>query len=187
LLVTNPFGREIGLDRRNRTHSFAGVGYTEVGGRSVAWILEPVLGPYQVKARATPGSRFNVDVADLQFLGHGTAPLIENFTWTGTLGSSGIAKKEFRVHGTALAPVVTPHASRTTVTPATTVRFTLTGSVIPLGIANVTWQFGDGATAVGRPAVHQYRKAGRYFPTVTVTDAVGVTVTVKMPVIVVKS
>src|SRR5215469_4247197 len=187
LLVTNPFGREIGLDRRNRTHSFAGVGYAEAGGRSIAWILEPVLGPYQVRARATPGSRFNVDVADLQFLGHGTAPLIENFTWTGTTGSSGIAEKVFRVHGTALAPVVTPHASNTTVTPLTAVRFTLTGSVIPLGTAHVLWQFGDGATAVGRPAVHKYQKAGRYLPTVTVTDGAGVTVTVKMPVIVVKS
>src|SRR5260370_2957884 len=90
LLVTNPFGREIGLDRRNRSHSFAGVGYAEVGGRSVAWILEPVVGNYQVRVRARTGSTFSVDVADLQMLGHGSSPLIENLTWKGTLGRRGI-------------------------------------------------------------------------------------------------
>ena len=186
LLVVNPFGRPIGLDGKNQTHAFAGVGYAEVGGTSIAWILEPVLGDYHVSVRAASGSTFGVDVADLQFLGHGSTPLIENFTWQGTLGPTGTATKPFSVRGTALSPVVTPHVSKTRVKPHTQVRFTLTGSVIPLGIGTVIWHFGDGTKATGRPMKHRYAKPGRYTPTVTVTDAVGYTVTVNLPTIVVK-
>ena len=187
LLVTNPVGRQIGIARRNKSHSFAGAGYAEVKGRSVAWILEPVRGRYGVTVRALAGSRFQVDVADLQFLGHGTAPLVENFTWKGRLGRRGVARRRFTVRGTALAPTVTPHASATRVKPQTRVTFTLNGSVITLGTAKVLWQFGDGTSAVGQPAEHRYRKAGQYTPTVTVTDVVGDTVTVTMPAIVVQS
>lgn len=186
LLVTNPRGRLIGLDSKNRTQAFAGVGYTEVAGRSIAWILEPVLGSYQVSVRAKPGSKFSVDMADLQFLGHGTAPLFENFAWNGTFGQRGTATKRFRVHGTALSPVLTPHESKARVTPLTLVHFTLTSSVIPLGIAKVLWLFGDGTKARGKLVAHRYSKPGRYTPMVTVTDAVGYTATVKLRVIVVK-
>ena len=186
LLVTNPFGRLIGLDSANRTHAFAGVGYAEVAGRSIAWILEPVRGSYHVSVRATPGSAFSVDVADLQFLGHGAAPLVENFAWNGTLGSTGTATKRFSVHGTALSPILTPHESTTRTTPLTRVRFTLTGSVIPLGIHKVIWLFGDGTRRRGKIAAHRYARPGRYTPRVTVTDAVGYTVTVELPVVVVK-
>lgn len=186
LLVTNPRGRQIGLDSKNRTHAFAGVGYTEVAGRSIAWILEPVLGSYRISVRDKPGSKFSVDMVDLQFLGHGTAPLTENFAWNGTLGQAGTATKRFRVHGTALSPLLTPHESRARVTPLTLVHFTLTSSVIPLGIAKVLWLFGDGTKARGKLAAHRYSKPGRYTPKVTVTDAVGYTATVKLRVIVVK-
>lgn len=186
LLVTNPFGRPIGLDSKNRVHAFAGVGYAEVAGRSIAWILEPVLGKYQVSVRATAGSKFSVDLADLQFVGHGTAPLVENFAWNGTLGQTGSATKRFGVHGTALSPVLRPHESTTRATPLTLLHFRLTGSVIPLGIAKVTWFFGDGTRARGKLAAHRYSKPGRYTPMVTVTDAVGYTATVKLRVIVVK-
>lgn len=186
VLVTNPFGRRIGLDVRNHTHAFAGTGYVEVGGRAIAWILEPVLGDYQVSVHAKAGSAFDVDVADLQFLGHGSSPLVENFTWPGKLGPAGFATKKFQVRGTALAPVLTPHESKTRVKPHAQIRFTLTGSVIPLGFGKVAWQFGDGTKANGRPTKHRYAKPGRYTPVVTVTDAVGYTVTVKLPVIVVK-
>jgi hypothetical protein len=136
--------------------------------------------------RAPSGSRFSVDVADLQFLGHGTAPLVENFAWNGTLGSTGSATKRFSVHGTALSPVLTPHESTTRATPLTRLRFTLTGSVIPLGIHRVIWMFGDGTRGRGKIAAHRYAKRGRYTPMVTVTDAAGYTVTAELPVIVVK-
>jgi PKD repeat protein len=186
LLVTNPLGRAVGIDSKNRTHGFSGGGYAEVGRRSFAWILEPVVGDYHVSVNGPGGSKFSTEFADLQFLGHGTAPLLESFSWAGSLPRDGYLRKRFSIRGTALAPVLTPHASKARVKVRKQIRFTLTGSVIPLGIAQVVWLFGDGTRAVGRPAAHRYRKAGRYFPTVTVTDAVGDTVTVKMPVIVVK-
>lgn len=186
LFITNPFGRRIGLDSNNQTHAFPGVGYAEVGGRSIGWILEPVFGAYHVSVRATPGSKFSVDMADLQFLGHGAAPLVENFAWNGTLGAAGAATRRFSVHGTALAPALRPHESLTRVKPLTWIHFTLAHSVITLGIGRVLWLFGDGTRATGRVAAHRYHKPGRYTPTVTVTDAVGYTETVKLPVIVVK-
>lgn len=186
LLITDPFGRVIGVDSKSKSHGFAGAGYAEVGGRSIAWILEPVLGDYHVAVRGRSGTAFHVDVADLQFLGHGTDPLIENFAWKGSLGGSGTATKRFAVRGTALAPVLRPHESAARVRRLTRVRFTLTNSVIPLGIARVVWQFGDGTRATGRTAAHRYRRTGRFTPAVTVTDAVGYTVTVKLPVITVR-
>lgn len=186
LLVTNPFGRQVGLNSKNRTHSYTGAGYVEAGGRSLAWILEPMAGGYHVSVRAKSGSKFSVDVADLQFLGHGSAPLVENFAWNGTLGTTGIATKRFLVRGNALAPVLVPHESATRVKPLTRVHFTLANSVIPLGIRKVVWLFGDGTRARGKLAAHRYHKPGRYTPTVTVTDAAGYTVSVKLPVIVVK-
>ncbi len=186
LLVADPQGRMLGIDSHQIAHSFAGGGYTEAGGRSIAWILEPVLGDYHVSMTGPAGLTFSTDVADLQFLGHGSAPLIENFTWLGTLPANGAVSKRFFVRGTALSPVLTPHVSQTRVRPLTQVRFTLTGSVIPLGIASVVWRFGDGTSTTRHPAAHRYHKAGRYMPTVTVTDAVGDTVTVNLPVIVVK-
>lgn len=186
LLVTDPFGRVVGVDNKNKVHGFGGTGYAEADGRSIAWILEPVLGDYHVHLRAPSGTTFGVDVADLQFLGHGQKPLIENFTWTGSLGRSGTATKRFSIRGTALAPVLRPHESATRVRRRERVRFTLADSVIPLGIRKAVWHFGDGNRATGRRAAHRYRRAGRFTPTVTVTDAVGYTVTVKLPVIVVK-
>lgn len=187
LLVTTPFGRPIGRDGNNRIHTFAGVGYAEVGGRSIAWILEPVLGHYHVSVRGRPGSRFGLDLTDLQFLGHGSDPLVENLTWNGTLGASGTAARRFHVHGTALSPMLAAHESRTRVPPLRRVHFTLAGSVITLGAAKILWLFGDGARATGMLAAHRYNKQGRFTPTVTVTDAVGYTATVKLPVIVVRS
>lgn len=185
LLITNPQGRVVGLDSKNKSHGFAGAGYAEVGGRSIAWILEPVFGEYQVSVRAPSGSAFSVDIADLQFLGHATAPLIENFSWQGKLGSGGTASRRFAVRGTALAPALIPRESKTRVRRLTRVRFTLATSVVPLGAARVVWLFGDGARGNGWTTAHRYRRAGRFTPTVTVTDAVGYTVTVKLPVIVV--
>jgi hypothetical protein len=186
LFVTNPFGHHIGLDSKNRTHTFPGVGYVEAGGRSLAWILEPGRGAYNLSVRGKSGSKFSVDMADLQFLGHGTAPLVENFAWNGRLGDGGTATRRFDVRGTALSPKLHPHESATRVSPLTRVHFTLADSVITLGTAKVLWQFGDGRSAGGSLAAHRYRKPGRYTPTVTVTDAVGYTVTAKLPVIVVK-
>jgi hypothetical protein len=185
LLVTNPFGRTVGIGGNNTVRRFAGAGYAQVGGRSVAWILEPVLGDYHVSLTGRVGSKFRADVADLQFLGHGAAPLIENFAWNGVFGRAGTASKKFSVHGTALSPVLVPHESHTKVKPLTQVRFTLTDSVIPLGITKAVWRFGDGTKATGRPTVHRYRKVGRYTPTLTVTDAAGDTVTVKLKTIIV--
>jgi len=185
LLITDPFGRSIWLDSKNRTHAFDGAGYAHVGGRSIAWSLEPVPGTYHVQVRGRPGSKFSVHMVDLQFLGHGSAPLAENFAWHGRLGLSGTAAKLFSVRGTALSPALHPHESGTRVNPLAQVRFTLADSVIPLGVVSVGWRFGDGDSATGRRAVHRYQKPGRYAPTVTVTDGAGYTVTVKLPVIVV--
>jgi hypothetical protein len=186
LLVTDPLGRRVGLDGKNRTHGFAGAGYAEAGGRSIAWILEPVGGNYHVSLSGKARSAFSVAVADLQFLGHGTAPLVENFAWNGTLGAAGTATRRFGVRGTGLCPVLTPHESRTRVRPLTWVHFTLTGSAIPLGIAKALWLFGDGTRASGRRAAHRYRRTGRYTPALTVTDRAGYKVTVELPVIVVR-
>ncbi len=187
LLVINPRGRRIGLDSKNQAHAFAGVGYTEVGGRSIAWMLEPAVGDYNVSVRAQAGSTFSVDMADLQFLGHGEGPLVENFTWNGTLGHTGTATKRFSVRGTALSPVLSPTESQTRVKPHARVRFTLGESVTPLGISKVVWLFGEGSRATDRSTKHRYSKPGHYTPTLTVTDAVGYTVTVKLPTIVVKN
>lgn len=186
LLITNPRGRLVGLDGKNHTHVFAGAGYAEVGGRPVAWILEPMFGAYHVSVRGKSGSKFSVDLADLQFLGHGNAPLVENFAWNGTLSSAGTASRQFHVHGTALSPVLTPKESRTRVRPLTRVHFTLANSVVPLGVTRVLWRFGDGTRARGKLAAHRYRKPGRFTPSVTVTDAAGYTAMVKLPVIIVR-
>jgi hypothetical protein len=185
LLVTDPFGRAIWLDSKNRVRAFDRAGYAHAGGRSIAWILEPVPGAYRVQVRGKPGSNFSVHMVDLQFLGHGNAPLAEDFAWHGRFGSSGVAAKRFSVHGTALWPELNPHESSTNVKPLTLVRFTLADSVIPLGVVGVRWRFGDGDSATGKGAAHRYRKPGRYTPTVTVTDVVGYTATARLPVIVV--
>ena len=186
LLVTDPFGRAIWLDSKNRTHAFDGAGYAHVGGRSIAWVLEPVPGTYHVQVRGRPGSTFSVHVVDLQFLGHGGAPLVENFAWHGRLDLSGKAAKRFDVDGTALSPALNPHESSTRVKPMALVRFKLADSVIPLGVVTVRWSFGDGDSATGRRAAHGYHRPGRYTPTVTVTDAAGYSATVKLPVIIVR-
>ena len=60
-------------------------------------------------------------------------------------------------------------------------------SVTPLGISKVVWLLGDGSRATDRSTKHRYSKPGHYTPTLTVTDAVGYTVTVKLPTIVVKN
>lgn len=41
------------------------------------------------------------------------------------------------------------------------------------GVAEIAWQFGDGATATGAAASHVYTGTGSYTVTVTATDAVG--------------
>jgi len=103
--------------------------------------------------------------------------------------ASGHASHTFTVAGAAIEPVLVPtrkltgHATCAGGTPAT---FTLGASTVPLGIAGVQWDFGDGTSADGSPATHNYLKAGVYRPSVTVTDLIGDVVTVKLAPLTIK-
>jgi PKD domain len=177
LLVTDPQGRTVGVSRFGRTASFPGSGYAVVGDRSIAWILEPIPGTYHVTASGQPQSAFHTDLTVLQLLGHGTDPLTQNTVWDGTLGFTGTASTTFSVPGASLVPVLTPHEDYIPWLPLLTVRFSLAGSTIPFGSASVTWDFGDGTHATGMTVTHRYAAVGKYTPEVTVTTALGTTVT----------
>lgn len=185
LSITDPLGRTVGLDRNHKNSAFPGAGYTEIGGRSIAWILEPVPGTYRVTASGLPLSSFSTDFTVLQFLGHGTDPLTQNTAWQGNTGLTGTATRTFRVGGTSVEPVLTPHETHTRCRRSQAITFSLAGSVIPFGPATITWSFGDGTHATGMTASHQYATPGTYTPTVTVTNALGVTATQALPPIVV--
>jgi hypothetical protein len=188
LTVTDPLGRAIGFSRDKSGYSvtpgFPQAGYAEAGGRSVAWILEPVPGNYQVTASGPGRSAFNTDVSVLEFLGHGVNPVVQDTLWSGTLGRDGTASKTFTVAGSPVQPVLAPSMlvgkqvcdGRTTVTVGQPVSFTLGHSEIPMGLATATWSFGDGMTAPGDKAgsaTHAYTAAGTYTPSLTVTDSLG--------------
>jgi PKD domain len=185
LSVTDPLGRTFGLGPDHKTSAFPGSGYTEAGGRSIAWILEPVPGRYRVTASGQPISRFSTDFTVMQFLGHGTDPLTQNTAWHGILGLTGTASRTFVVGGTSIQPVLTAHESHTRCKRSQAVTFTLAGSVIPYGPATISWSFGDGTHATGMTVSHQYTTPGTYTPTVAVTNALGATATQALPPIVV--
>lgn len=186
LLVTDPVGRTVGLDG-HKVRTFPGAGYARIGSRTIAWIIEPVPGTYHVAAHGKPGSRFHADFTVLQFLGHGKDPLRNNTPWHGTLSPRGTATRKFAAKGSSLRPLVKAHESRTRVRRHQVVRFSLAGSVIPFGKPKkVVWTFGDGKHATGTTVSHRYARAGRFTVTVTVTDALGTTVKVRLKRIVVR-
>ncbi len=187
LLVTDPLERRAGVGGSGKASSFPGAGFARAGGRFVVWILEPLAGSYHVIVTGRSEAAFRADFTSVQFLGHGTVPLIKDTVSKGVLGPGGGAKSAFSVGGLSLRPVLRTQESLTKVTQSGQVRFGLGGSVIPFGIAKVTWSFGDGTRAIGKTATHRYDEAGRFVPAVTVTDVLGDTVTVALKAITVQS
>lgn len=197
LTVTDPLGRTISFSKDDGKDSVSGsgfpqAGYAELGGRSIAWILEPVSGKYQVTASGPFNTRFSVDFTVLELLGHGTSPLIQDTTWQGTTSLTGRQSKTFTVTGSAIQPVLAPaewaddercqHGA--TVTTGQPVRFTLGDSVIPMGLATASWSFGDGTTVTSNTTgaiTHRYTTPGTYTLSLTVIDTLGDTVTVTLP------
>ncbi len=53
------------------------------------------------------------------------------------------------------------------------VAFTFTGHVFSPGMANFTWDFGDGSNSTEQDPVHVYASAGTYLPTLFVDDGTG--------------
>jgi hypothetical protein len=186
LLVTDPLGRTVGMGSDHKVQTFPGAGYARVGDRSIAWIIEPVPGAYHVTADGKPGSKFHTDFTLLQFLGHGKDPLSGTTQWHGVLGHHGTAARKFAAKGTSLQPLIRAHESRTRARRHQLVSFSLAHSVIPFGRVRVAWTFGDGKTATGKAPSHRYAKAGRFTPTVTVTDALGTSVKVQLKSITVR-
>jgi hypothetical protein len=191
LTVTDPLGRTIGVNRDSST--VPGAGYAEIGGRSIAWFLEPVPGSYQVTASGPAYSLFSTEFTVIQLLGHGTDPLVQNSAWQGALGPRGTASKSFAVGGASLAPVLAPTESisgkrcqgQANTAAGQRVDFSLGRSVIPLGPDTVAWSFGDGSGGTENNPSHVYNAPGRYTPTVTVTDARGNIVKAQLPTIIV--
>lgn len=187
LLITDPLGRTVGMGSDHKVQTFPGAGYARFGKRSIAWIIEPLPGTYHVTADGKPNSQFHTDFTLLQFLGHGNSPLKSNTQWHGVLGHKGTAARKFPAKGTALQPQIRAHESRTRIRRHQTILFSLARSVVPFGkVKKVVWTFGDGKQVTGKKASHRYNKAGRFVPTVTVTDSLGTSVKLQLKAITVR-
>jgi hypothetical protein len=88
LFITDPSGRTVGLGQDGTVRTFTGAGYTEIGDRSIAWILTPVAGNYHVTASGSPGSPFTTDFA---------ISAIQDVLWQGILGQDGTLSRVFTV------------------------------------------------------------------------------------------
>lgn len=97
LSITDPRCRIVGYSANGTVRTFPGAGYTEVGDRSIAWILAPVAGIYHVTASGPAGSPFTTDFAVLDALGRNAVPVIENALWQGRLGRDGTDSRTFSV------------------------------------------------------------------------------------------
>jgi hypothetical protein len=183
LSITDPQGQTVGLISGGKVRSFPGAGYATVGKASVAWLIDPTAGSYSATASGPAGEAFTTNFAVLQCLGHGAAPLTRVSVWKGKLGGHGTSASRFAVHGSSLTPVILAHESAAKARQKATIKFNLTGSVIPYGPATITWTFGDGTKATGSSVTHAYQKPGRYTPKVTVRNKLGATVTVQLPAI----
>lgn len=181
LSVTDPQGQVVGLVRGGKVKTFPRGGYATVGKDSIAWIIEPTAGSYHVTASGPAGEHFTTIFTALQFVGHGSDPLAGTTAWKGMLGSHGTSASKFGVRGSSLEPVITPHESASRTRPRAKIYFNLKGSSIPFAPATIIWSFGDGRKAKGTPVSHKYAKRGRYTPSVTITNHLGITVTVKLP------
>jgi hypothetical protein len=184
--VTDPLGRLVGVGSDSKvTRSFPGAGYANVGGRSVAWILEPVPGTYHVTVRGKAKSKSQADFTVVQLLGHGDNPIIKTISWKALPGGGGTATSKFTEAGQAIAPVPQAHESRTRAKKGQQVTFNLHHSVIAFIPAKVTWSFGDGTKVATSPAAHSYKRAGHFVPEATITNSLGYSVTVALHEIVV--
>jgi hypothetical protein len=182
--VTDPLGRLVGVGTDTRvTRSFPGAGYAKVGGRSVAWVFEPVPGTYHVTIRGKANSKYQADFTILELLGHGGNPIISNISRKASLGRGGTATSKVPEAGQADVPVPQPHESHTRIAKGQKVTFNLHHSVIGFTPAKVTWSFGDGSKATVSPVTHTYKRAGHFVPEVTVTNALGYSVTVSLHVV----
>ncbi len=94
VLVTDPLGRQVGWSPQGAV-DFPGSGYLEVGDRSLAWILDPVAGPYTVDAIAPPGQSYSLEVATIDLLGRGDDPSITSAVTTGTVPKSGVSRHTY--------------------------------------------------------------------------------------------
>jgi hypothetical protein len=182
--VTDPLNRLVGVGSQAKvTRSFPGAGYATAAGRSVAWIFEPVPGTFHVTVRGKAKSKFQADFTVLQLLGHGDNPVIKNVSWKASVGSGGTATSKFSDAGQAVSPVLQAHESRTSAAKGEQVDFDLNHTVVPFGPAKVTWSFGDGSKASRSSTTHSYKRAGHFTPEVTLTNALGYSVTVQLHVI----
>jgi len=184
LQVTDPLGRLVGVGKDTKvTRSFPDAGYAKAAGRSVAWIFEPVPGAYHITIRGKAKSKFQADFTILELLGHGVNPIVKNISRKASLGGGGTATSKLHQAGQADAPVPQAHESRTHAAKGQQVMFNLDHTVVTFGPAKVRWSFGDGAKASHSSTAHRYKKAGHFTPEVTVTNALGYSVTVQLPVI----
>jgi PKD repeat protein len=115
-------------------------------------------------------------------------------TVTDNLGATGSKSATLVVVRPNIAPTAAITATPTAAYAPVTVSVSAAGSSDPDGtIAGSVISFGDGATASGLTAAHQYSSAGVYTVTATVTDNQGAsssattTVTVKAPEVIVSS
>jgi hypothetical protein len=184
--VADPLGRLVGIGKETKvTHTFPGAGYAKAAGRSVAWILEPVPGTFNVTIRGKARSKYQADFTILELLGHGDNPIIKNISEKASLGAGGTAASKVPDVGQADVPVPQPHESHTRVAKKAKITFDLAHSVIPFGPGTVTWSFGDGAKANGTKVSHSYNRDGHFVPEVTVTNALGYSVTTQLHEVVV--
>ena len=182
--VTDPLSRLVGVGKEAKvTRSFPDAGYAKAGGRSIAWVFEPVPGTYHVTVRGKRGSKFQADFTVLQLLGHGFSPLIKTISWKASLGRGGTATSKFPEAGDAVAPVPQAHENHTRIAKGEKVSFNLHHSAIAFIPAKLAWSFGDGSKAHVSPVAHSYKRDGHFVPAVTVTNALGYSVTVTLPVI----
>lgn len=182
--VMDPLRRLVGVGKLAKvTRSFPDAGYAKAGGRSIAWVLEPVPGTYHATVRGKRGAKFQADFAVLQLLGHGFSPLIKSISWKASLGRGGTATSKFTEAGDAVAPVPQAHENHTRIAKGEKVSFNLHHSAIAFIPAKLAWSFGDGSKAHVSPVEHSYKRDGHFVPEVTVTNSLGYSVTVTLPVI----
>ena len=186
-------------------------GASASGSANVA-VVAPT-GTFAVAATATPvGGAIPLGVTLSETPTGGTAPYTA--TWMfgdGSVGAGASVSHSYTVNGnyeatvyvsdagglvgtattavTATGAAGAPLTARLVETPSSgtpplnvTASVSVSGGTGPYG--SPSWSFGDGASASGQVAGHQYTKLGHYNVTVSVADALGVTASATSPVVV---